>query len=69
MDTNERSQVSDATREAEAEEALAPHLADRPPTQEEEDAVDGRQTDGEVRTHHQDMTRRGANEAGEGRIP
>jgi len=63
--SNERSQVSDATREAEAEEAKAPHVADRPATPEEEKSVDGTSVDDEVRSHYEEMTELGANDPGE----
>jgi hypothetical protein len=66
---DEHTQVSDATREAEAEEADAPHRADRPPTAEEEEAVEGRPVDPDVRAHYREMTELGAEEVGEGRIP
>jgi hypothetical protein len=66
---DEDSHVSDATREAEAEEADAPHLPDRAPTAEEEEAVEGRHVDPDVRAHFRHMTELGAEEVGEGRIP
>jgi len=61
--------VTERTRRAEAVEARTPHRADRPSTSEEDDAVEGRAVDPAVRAHHQEMTRTGAHEKGEGRIP
>jgi len=66
---DEHTQVSDATRQAEVEEADAPHRSDRAPTAEEEEAVEGRQVDPDVRAHYRQMTEIGAEEVGEGRIP
>jgi hypothetical protein len=66
--TNERSQVSDATREAEAEEARAAHVPDGPAGSDEE-AVEERKVDDGVREHYREMTALGANDPGEGRIP
>jgi hypothetical protein len=67
--SNERSQVTEATKEAEAEEARAEHVADRPPTREEEGQVGDRKVSDDVRTHYEEMAERGANDPGEGRIP
>ena len=66
---DEPDQVSDATREAEADEARVRHVAGRGPTPEEEEAADDHEVDPEVRAHYQEMTELGANEVGEGRIP
>jgi len=66
-----RSFVSDATREAEAEEASAPHEADREPTEEEEEAIQDAAESvdlHEVGEHYQEMSERGANIRGEGQI-
>jgi hypothetical protein len=65
----DRSQVTESTREAEAEEARAPHVADRAPTPAEEEAAKDLEVDPDVRAHYQEMTELGANEVGEGRIP
>jgi len=67
--SDERSEVTDATREAEAEEARAPHVADRPATAEEEELAGDGAVDEEVRSHYREMTELGANDPGEGRIP
>jgi len=64
-----RSDVSESTRREEDREAHAAHDADRPPTPEEEAAVDGRVADPEVARHEQEMSRTGAEVEGEGRIP
>jgi len=60
--------VDEATREAEEEEARAPHEADRPPTEEEEEAAEGLRPDPEVAEHEREMDRLGAEVRGEGRI-
>lgn len=67
--SNERNEVTDATRQAEAEEAEAPHVADRPASAEEEKLVGDSAVDDDVRTHYREMTELGANDPGEGRIP
>ena len=65
-----RSDLSDATRKAEAEEASAPHVAYPADTPQEEDvAVEERDVDTLVRDHYQEMAERGAENVGEGRIP
>jgi anti-anti-sigma factor len=69
MSNDERSWVSAATRAAETDEASARHAADRPPTQEEEEAIEGETVDPDVAEHFEDMAERGADERGEGRIP
>jgi hypothetical protein len=66
---DEHDEVSEATRRAEAQEAQAPHEADRPPTAEEEQAIKDLEVDPDVRAHFQEMTEIGADEVGEGRIP
>jgi hypothetical protein len=67
--TDEHTEVSDTTRQAEAEEADAPHEADRPPTPEEEASAEGRTVDPDVRAHYEEMAELGAEDKGEGRIP
>ncbi len=67
--SDERTRVSDATRQAEAEESDAAHRADRSATPEESAAVEGREVDPDMRAHYREMTELGADEAGEGRIP
>ena len=65
--SKDRSEVTEATRQAEAEEARAPHGA-QPDTGSEE-PVDDSPVDEGVRTHYREMTELGANERGEGRVP
>ena len=65
----DRSEVTEATREAEAEEARAAHVPDRAPTPEEEEAAEDLKVDPDVRAHYEEMTEIGANDVGEGRIP
>jgi hypothetical protein len=66
--SDERGQVTDATRQAEAEEARAPHVAGEPSTSDNEGS-DSRPVDDDVRRHYQEMVELGAEEEGEGRIP
>jgi hypothetical protein len=66
---DEGAEVTGATQEAEAEEAKAPHRADRAPTPEEEESIEGDEVDPDVRTHYREMTELGVHEVGEGRIP
>jgi hypothetical protein len=67
--SDEHTPVSDATKQAEAQEAEAGHVADRAPTPEEEQEVEGAQVDPDVRAHYQEMAELGADDVGEGRIP
>ena len=60
--------VDEATREAEDEEARAPHESDRPPTEEEEEAAESQRADPEVAAHEREMDRLGAEVRGEGQI-
>jgi hypothetical protein len=61
--------VSEATRDAEEREARTPHVADRPVTSDEEQVLDEGEVDEDVREHYREMTARGAEAKGEGRIP
>jgi hypothetical protein len=66
----ERTDLSDATRKAEAEESRAPHVAYPADTPEEDDvAVEERDVDPDVRDHYREMAELGAENVGEGRIP
>ncbi|HLM97403.1 MAG TPA: hypothetical protein VK283_13885 [Acidimicrobiales bacterium] len=67
--SNEHTVVSDATRLAEAREAQARHDPDRPVTPEEDEAIEDREVDDDVRAHFEEMVELGAREVGEGRIP
>ena len=67
--SDERTDVTDATRRAEREEAAAPHNPDRPPTEEEEADADSLTLDPDVREHYEEMIERGAVVKGEGQIP
>jgi hypothetical protein len=60
--------LTDATREAEEEEARALHQADREPTENEEEAAEGLRPDPGVADHEQEMGQIGAEVRGEGRI-
>ena len=62
--------IDDATREEERREASADHVADRPPSEEEERAAPGREDlDPSVEEHFEEMAERGANLKGEGELP
>ncbi len=67
--SNERTEVSDATRQAEAEEAEASHVTGRPVTPEEEESIEDEKVDSDVRAHYREMVELGAKDVGEGRIP
>jgi len=60
---------SSETRDAERNEAEMRGQADRMPTPEEEEIADDLEVDTEVAEHEREMTERGANQKGEGRIP
>ena len=64
----DRTDVSDETRQAEREESVAAHEPDRPPTPEEEQEADGRSVDPGVRTNYEEMIERGAEVRGEGQV-
>jgi hypothetical protein len=64
---DDRSEVTEATREAEAEEARSPHAVE-PEDIEGEKSVDGHTVDTSVREHYREMTELGADDPGEGRI-
>jgi hypothetical protein len=67
---NERVHLSDATRQAEAEEARGPHVAYPADTPEENDIeVQEREVAPDVRDHYQEMAELGAENVGEGRVP
>jgi hypothetical protein len=67
--SDEHTEVSEATRDAEAHEAQVGAVAGPPATPDEEEAVDDRRVDPAVRAHYREMTELGADERGEGRIP
>jgi hypothetical protein len=75
--SNDRSEVTEATRQAEAEEAHIAHGtqpdigspdAGSPDAGSKEPADDS-PVDERVRRHYREMTELGANERGEGRVP
>ena len=65
---------SEATRKAEQSEAREPHVPDREPTRDEEEAADaslsGLSTEERqsVAAHEREMAERGARQKGEGRL-
>ncbi|HZR15148.1 MAG TPA: hypothetical protein VFC33_18075 [Acidimicrobiia bacterium] len=65
----DRTRPSGATRDEEAREARAQAGAPQVPTAEEEKAADSNELDPSVSEHEKDMTERGANQKGEGRLP
>ena len=66
---DEHGKVSEATRRAEEQEAHSAHGADHPASAAEESLLNDEAVDEDVREHYQEMTKRGADEKGEGRIP
>jgi hypothetical protein len=69
--SSERGEVSEATREAEAEEARAPHVADAEGQAGSDGSgpVEDQEVSDEVRSHYREMTEIGAQEKGEGQVP
>ncbi len=65
----EPTRPSEETVRAEREEAEREHVADREPTPDEERRARGLKGDPEVSEHEREMTRRGAEQRGEGRLP
>jgi hypothetical protein len=66
---SEPTKPDDATREAERAEADEPARPDRMPTPDEEQAVEDRKVDPQVRKNAEEMAERGAHQEGEGRVP
>jgi hypothetical protein len=56
------------TRDAERDEAAAPHDADRAPTRAEEEAAEKNTLGPETAEHYEEMAERGAKQKGEGRV-
>jgi hypothetical protein len=56
-------------RKGEADEALAAHKPDRPPTPDEEQAAEGNDLDEKVAERYREAIETGAEVKGEGRIP
>jgi hypothetical protein len=64
------SRPNQATREEEQREARAEHVADRPPTKDEERSAPGREDLGPgVQERFEEMAERGASQKGEGELP
>ena len=68
MATDHTGDMTDETLAAERDEASAKHVADRPPTQDEERAIEDESLDPGVAEHYQEMAERGVEQQGEGRI-
>ena len=66
-DPDDTAGLSDATIDAEEEEARSPHTADRAPTPEE-DAKAPTSVDPSVAEHYEEANRTGAQVKGEGQI-
>ena len=60
---------TDPTRQSEVRVARAEHPPGRDPTPDEENAAEQHRTDAAVAEHYREMTERGANQKGEGRLP
>jgi hypothetical protein len=69
MSESERTRPTSETRAAERAEAEVHAEADRMPTPEEERLAEEHDPDPEVAEHEREMTERGANQKGEGRVP
>jgi hypothetical protein len=66
---SEHTRPSDATHEAEREDAATKSHADREPTKDEEQRAESTKPDPAVAEHYEEMAERGANQKGEGRLP
>ena len=64
----DRTKPSPETKAAERDEAAAPHVADRAPTEGEEQVAETLELDPEVVKNEKEMAERGAKQKGEGRI-
>ena len=69
MGDAKQERVSDATKETERREAHADHGAPQVPTAAEAAAADQNTVSPETRENYEEMTERGANQQGEGRVP
>lgn len=69
MPKEQNTRPSRATRAAERREAKSRPGAGPPPTPADEAAADENELDPEVPEHYEEMTERGANQKGEGRVP
>ena len=67
--SSEPTRPSEATRQAEREDAHTTAHADREPTADEEERAERQQLDPDVAEHEQEMVERGAQQKGEGRLP
>lgn len=67
--TADHTRPNNATRDSEVRAANASHEAGPGPDTEEEKAAEGLSPGEGVREHYQEMTERGANQKGEGRLP
>lgn len=65
----DQEKITQATKDAERAEAHAEHGAPQTPTSEEAAAADSNTVSDETREHYQEMTEKGANQQGEGRLP
>ncbi|HVF74223.1 MAG TPA: hypothetical protein VM938_04180 [Acidimicrobiales bacterium] len=64
----EHTKPNEETRQADRDALNAEHTAGQEPTPEEEQAAERNTVSPETPEHYQEMTERGANQQGEGRI-
>lgn len=60
---------SNETRQADEASAGTEHKPDRMPTNEEEQATQGKKPSSSTAEHYKEMAEKGANQKGEGRVP
>ncbi|MDQ3757309.1 MAG: hypothetical protein M3394_05635 [Actinomycetota bacterium] len=65
----EHTKPDEQTRQADRDALDAPHSADTEPTADEERAAEQAEVSPDTPQHYQDMTDRGAEQEGEGKLP
>lgn len=65
---NEHTRPGKATKQADRDSQHVDHVADRPPTDEEENLAEENGLDPDVASSFREMAERGARQRGEGRI-
>lgn len=65
----DQEKITQATKDSERREAHAEHGAPQTPTAEEAAAAEKNTVSDETREHYKEMTEKGANAEGEGRLP
>ncbi len=66
---NKHTKPGKATKQADRDSQHVDHVADRPPTEEEEQLAEENDLDPDVAETFHEMAERGARQRGEGRIP